>query len=78
MSHDHLQIVGNPQNKFVGGTRVSVTRVGGETNIHLLKHSIVSANQYFSLNNFATKFDQINKRNRQTMKILKSDAVAEH
>ena len=38
----------------------------------------MSANLDFSLNDFATKFDQINKRNRQIMKTLKSDAFTEH
>ena len=78
MSHDHLQVVGNPQNIFVGGTRVSVTGVGGATENSPFKHSIVSANPNFSLNDFATKFDQTNKRNKQIMKTLKSDAIAKH
>lgn len=75
----HLQSVGNPQNTIVGG--VSLTGVGGAqkdtTDNSPLKHSILSANPDFCLNEFASKFQQTSERNRQIMKTLKSDAVAE-
>ena len=55
----HLQYVGNPQNTIVGG--VSLTRVGGEykntTDNSPFKHSIVSANPNFILNDVASNFD---------------------
>lgn len=69
----HLQVVSNSQNTIVGG--VSVTRVGGAynntTDNSPFKHSIVLENPNFILNDFATKFDRRNKRNRQIMKTLK-------
>ena len=74
----HLQYVGNPQNTIVGG--VSLTGVGGACNDTVdnspFKHSIVSSNPNFSLNEFASRFYQTSKRNRQIMKTLKSDALA--
>ena len=75
----NLQYVGNPQNKIVGG--VSLTGVGGAYNDIVdnspFKHSIMSANLKFSLNEFASKFHQTSERNRQIMKTLKSDAIVE-
>ena len=60
----HIQVVGNPQNIIVGG--VSVTGVGGAyrntTDNSPFKHSIVSTNPNFSLNDFASKFDQTSKK----------------
>ena len=82
----HLQLVSNPQNTEVGedGSGLSVTRLGGARAYKNIvdnspfKQSIMSANPDFSFNDFATKFDQTNKRNRQIMKTLKSDAIVEH
>ena len=57
----HLQYVGNPQNTIVGG--VSLTRDGGASTYNdtvdnsPFKHSIVSENLDFSLNEFASKFE---------------------
>ena len=47
------------------------------TDNSLFKHSIVTTNPDFSLNEFASKFEQTSERNRQIMKTLKSDTVAE-
>ena len=82
----HLHLVSNPQNTIVGGDEsgVSVTRFGGAGAYRNIadnspfKQSIVSTNPDFSFNGFATKFDQTNKRNRQIVKTLKSDAIAKH
>lgn len=55
----HLQYVGNPKNTILGG--VSVTRVGGAYKNTIdnspFKHSIVSKDPNFRLNEFASKFD---------------------
>ena len=68
----HLQRASNPQNTKAGGdwSGLSVTGFGGAgayKNIadnSPFKQSIVSANPDFSFNDFATKFDHTNKRNR--------------